>query len=64
MTASELERQIAAAIGESRNTVRARGFSLVEPPRLAPLVIDWDLVYPTDARRRVHRPARRRKATN
>jgi hypothetical protein len=42
MTRSEFEQEVASATGESLKTVRSRGFSLVEPPDLEPLTIDWD----------------------
>ncbi len=42
MTHYELERELARKTGESLSTIRGRGFSLVEPPELDPLVIDWD----------------------
>jgi hypothetical protein len=42
MTQRELERELADMTGESVGTIRSRGFSLVEPPDLEPLVVDWD----------------------
>ena len=42
MTQTEMERELARATGESLSTIRHRGFSIVEPPELEPLVIDWD----------------------
>lgn len=44
MTQQELERALALQTGESLSTIRGRGFSLVEPPRRAPLVVDWDQI--------------------
>lgn len=61
MTQAELERELARATGESRETIRHRGFQLVEPPDLEPLVIDWDAMYPTELPRRIQRPAKRLK---
>ena len=57
MTQAELERELAAATGESLSEIRRRGFSLVEMSP-EPLSIDWDELYPTD-RSRV--PLRRRR---
>jgi hypothetical protein len=37
-----MERELARATGESLNTLRHRGFQLVEPPVIAPLTVDWD----------------------
>jgi hypothetical protein len=54
MTQAELERELAAATGETVSLIRQRGFQLVEPP-----VIDWDVMYPIEQARRVQRPARR-----
>jgi hypothetical protein len=42
MTQRELERELAQATGESVSTIRSLGFSLVEPPELEPLTVDWD----------------------
>lgn len=42
MTQRELERELAVRTGESLTTIRCRGFSLVEPPDLKPLIVDWD----------------------
>lgn len=42
MTQQDLERALAQATGESVGTIGRRGFSLVEPPHLQPLVVDWD----------------------
>jgi hypothetical protein len=52
MSQAELERQVAAATGESRRTVRQLGFSLADPPVVAhdpeptegDPYLDWDLV--------------------
>jgi hypothetical protein len=42
MTQAELEREISRATGESVGTIRSLGFSLIEPPDLEPLTVDWD----------------------
>ncbi len=42
MTQRELERELADITGESIATIRRRGFSVVEPPELEPLIVDWD----------------------
>ncbi len=42
MTQAQMERELARATGESIATIRHRGFSLVEPPELEPLTVDWD----------------------
>jgi hypothetical protein len=42
MTQSELERELSRATGESVGTIRSMGFSLMEPPDLEPLTVDWD----------------------
>ena len=52
MTRSEFEREVVSATGESLDTVRSRGFSLMEIPDLEPLVIDWDEIYPTEPLRK------------
>ena len=44
MTQSQFERELSRATGESISTIRSRGFSLVEPPELEPLVVNWDEV--------------------
>ena len=44
MAQGDLERELVGITGESLTTVRHRGFSLVEPPTLEPLMIDWDEV--------------------
>jgi len=44
MTQCELDRELARVTGETLTTIRNRGFSLVEPPELEPLMIDWDQV--------------------
>ena len=62
MTQRELERELANMTGESIATIRSRGFSLVEPPELEPLVLDWDEVYPTDRIRVAIRKPRRLRA--
>ena len=42
MTQAEMERELAAATGESLATIRRHGFQLVEPPVDFPHVVDWD----------------------
>jgi hypothetical protein len=42
MTQHELERELARHTGDSLSTIRRHGFSLVEPPELEPLAVDWD----------------------
>ncbi|HEY5314385.1 MAG TPA: hypothetical protein VIK18_17765 [Pirellulales bacterium] len=42
MTQRELECELSRATGESVSTIRSLGFSLVEPPELEPLTVDWD----------------------
>lgn len=42
MTQQDLERALAHATGETVDTIRYRGFSLIEPPDLEPLMVDWD----------------------
>ena len=59
MTQRQLERELANATGESVDTIRQRGFSLVEVPDPEPLVIDWDEVYPVDRARFTPRRAKR-----
>ncbi|HWB00372.1 MAG TPA: hypothetical protein VG713_17880 [Pirellulales bacterium] len=43
---------MANATGESLDTIRNRGFSLVEVPDLEPLVVDWDAMYPVEPLRK------------
>ena len=62
MTRSEFEHEVALATGETIETIRGRGFSLVEVPDLEPLVLDWDEVYPTDRVRVIPRRPRRSHA--
>lgn len=59
MTQRELERELANMTGESMDTIRSMGFSLVEPPELEPLTVDWDaltaqrtVVFPNNGRSR------------
>ncbi len=59
MTQRELERELALATGESLSTIRGRGFSVVEPPDLEPLTVDWDEVQQIDAPRLSHMYRRR-----
>ena len=48
MTQAQLDRSVAAATGESRRTVRQRGFSLADAPAYDPepyvdqRYLDWD----------------------
>jgi len=53
MTQQQLDREVAAKMGESVDTIRRRGFSLVTPLRLFdpdaeemsdPQTVDWDEV--------------------
>lgn len=44
MTQRQMERALSRQTGESLETIRSRGFSLVEEPELEPLVVDWDEV--------------------
>ena len=59
MTQRELERELALATGESLSTIRSRGFSIVEPPDLEPLTVDWDEVQQVQAPRISHSYRRR-----
>jgi len=59
MTQNQLERELANATGESLDTIRSRGFSLVEVPDLKPLTIDWDEVQQIE-QPRLALPKRRR----
>ena len=61
MTQRQLERELADATGESLDTIRHRGFSLVEAPDLEPLTIDWDEIYPIDRVRYVPRRVKRER---
>ena len=58
MTQCQFERELSRATGESIATLRSRGFSLVEPPNLEPLVVDWDEL---EAERMALFPARQRQ---
>jgi len=42
MTQTELNREVSRMTGESVSTIQHLGFSLVEPPELKPLMIDWE----------------------
>ena len=44
MTQRQLEREVAAATGESVNMIHRVGFNLVDPEYPEPLVVDWDEV--------------------
>jgi hypothetical protein len=57
MTQAQMERELARATGESLSTIRSRGFSIIEPPELEPLIVDWDLL---DAKRVAVFPSRNR----
>lgn len=59
MTQAQLERELSRTTGETLGTIRSRGFQLVEPPELEPLMIDWDTIYPPEPARRVQRPVKR-----
>jgi hypothetical protein len=52
MTQSDFEREVSRATGETIDTVRSRGFSLMEIPDLEPLILDWDEIYPTEPLRK------------
>ena len=58
MSHAQMERELAQQTGESLSTIRRRGFQLVEPPDLKPLMIDWDAV---DAQRTSFVPQRSRE---
>ena len=60
MTRSQFEQEVARATGESLSTIRSRGFSIVEPPDLEPLTVDWDAVQQVELPRISH-PYRRRR---
>ncbi len=57
MTQAQMERELARATGESLSTIRHRGFSIIEPPELEPLVVNWDAL---DAKRMAVFPSRNR----
>ncbi len=57
MTQAQMERELARATGESLSTIRSRGFSIIEPPELEPLIVDWDQL---DAKRVAVFPSRNR----
>ncbi len=61
MTQRELERELSLATGESLSTIRSRGFSIVEPPDLEPLIVDWDELQQVQAPR-ISKSYRRRCA--
>ena len=44
MTQRDLDREVARATGESLNTIRNFGFSLVEPDDPGPLTVDWEAI--------------------
>ena len=64
MTLAEFEQEVALATGESIDTIRERGFSLVEMPPREPQVIDWDELYDAEPVRpvRLRRKASRSRA--
>jgi hypothetical protein len=62
MTQAEFERELSRATGESLGTLRNRGFQLIEPPDLSPLMIDWDELQPYEPARRIQRRPRRQLA--
>ena len=61
MTQREIDRAVAATTGESLTEIRHLGFGIaslvdacndLELVDRAPLVLDWDAIYPTDPPRR------------
>lgn len=44
MTQREFECALARATGETRSTLRQRGFTILYPPEPAPLSVDWDML--------------------
>ena len=44
MSQNQIDRAVARHTGESLSTIRKFGFSIVEPPELEPLTVDWDAV--------------------
>ena len=48
MTQRELDRELAHVTGESVDTIRNLGFSLVETPEPEPLTVDWDEHFTTE----------------
>ena len=62
MTQAQLERELSRATGETRATIRSRGFQLVEPPEVEPLTVDWDALQHYEPVRRVQRPPRKLRA--
>jgi len=57
MTQAEMERELARSTGETLDTIRRRGFSLIVMPDRDPLVVDWDYVQEQESLR--YRPRRR-----
>ena len=63
MTQAELGSELSQVTGESRGTIRHRGFQFVETPDPRPLVMDWDSLdelrvsYLPQRARRKHRMA-------
>ena len=63
MTQAELESELSQMTGESRSTIRHRGFQFVETPDPRPLVVDWDYLdeqrvsFLPQRSRRLHRQA-------
>ena len=60
MTQRDLDREVARATGESLNTIRNFGFSLVEPDDPEPLMVDWEEIDDQRLGLFPHRKARRR----
>jgi hypothetical protein len=44
MSQNQIDRAVARRTGESLSTIRSYGFSVVEPPELEPLTVDWDAI--------------------
>ena len=42
MSQNQIDRAVARRTGESLSTIRSYGFSIVEPPEMEPLTVDWD----------------------
>jgi hypothetical protein len=68
MTQSQLDREVAAATGETLSTIRRRGFSVVDAPCVharkrprQPRIVDWDALH---ANRTALLPGRGQRRTN
>jgi hypothetical protein len=55
MSQQEIDEAVASATGEKVDTIRSRGFSIVDPWEVAfdpeprgPMVLDWDSMSPTE----------------